>query len=86
MFGFWKKKKPESNPLKTLFGAPLNIEHKIKNIIQDDIEMARFLQTLGCYEGEAITIISVLSDTYIISVKDARYSIDSDLAKTVILH
>ncbi|WP_269472610.1 FeoA domain-containing protein [Vibrio taketomensis] len=57
----------------------------MKQIRQEDQEMA-FLNTLGCFEGEPVTIVSVLSDTYVIAVKDARYSIDSDLAKTVVLY
>ncbi|MGF1725322.1 FeoA domain-containing protein [Photobacterium nomapromontoriensis] len=86
MFGFKKKNKKQENQTKTLFGATLNTQHKVKSIIQDDKEMAYFLNTLGCFEGEPITIVSVLSDTYVIALKDARYSIDSDLAKTVVIH
>ena len=86
MFGFFKKKHIPQSLEKTLFGADINIEHKIKHVLQDDKEVAYFLSTLGCYEDEPITIVSVLSDTYVIAVKDARYSIDSDLAKTVILY
>ncbi|WP_162046773.1 FeoA family protein [Vibrio taketomensis] len=89
MFGFFKKNKEkhsQQDQQKTLFGAALHTEHKIKQIRQEDQEMAYFLNTLGCFEGEPVTIVSVLSDTYVISVKDARYSIDSDLAKTVVLY
>ena len=86
MFGFGKNKKKEQCHIKTLFGAALNTEHRIKSIMQDDKETAYFLNTLGCFEGEPITIVSVLSDTYVIAVKDARYSIDSDLAKTMIIN
>nr|WP_086939331.1 FeoA family protein [Thaumasiovibrio occultus] len=85
MFWFGKKKK-DQNQAKTLFGAALNIEHKIKSISQSDQNVARFLSTLGCFEGESITIISILSDTYVVNIKDARYSIDADLAKTIVLH
>ncbi len=42
-----------------------------------------FLFTLGCTEGEEITLISVLSGNYIISVKDSRYAIDKKMAKAI---
>ena len=86
MFGFGKKQNKKQCHIKTLFGAALNTEHKIKSIMHVDKETAYFLNTLGCFEGEAITIVSILSDTYVISVKDARYSIDSYLAKTMIIN
>ncbi|WED29443.1 ferrous iron transport protein A [Vibrio sp. DW001] len=71
--------------IKNLSEAKLNKEYEIKNIIPDDKEMVHFLFTLGCFKGESVTVISILSDTYVIAVKDARYSIDLDLAKIVML-
>lgn len=86
MFGFFRKNITQKTETNSLIGAQINKEYTIKSIIEDDQEMAHFLNTLGCYAGEPITVVSVLSDTYVISIKDARYSIDSDLAKTVILN
>ena len=86
MFGFRKKNNHEKVQLKTLYGAQMNVEHKIKNIIKDDEQVAYFLSTLGCFAEQPITIVSVLSDTYVISVKDARYSIDAELAKTIVIY
>ena len=60
-------------------------EYIIKAIKADDDELKDFLFTLGCYEGETVTIISILSDNYVINVKDARYSIDKELAEAIIL-
>ncbi|GLO63185.1 hypothetical protein MACH09_36930 [Vibrio sp. MACH09] len=77
--------KTEYRNVKTLSHAEVNKEYEIKNVIQDNEEIVKFLFTLGCFKGESITLISVLSDTYVISIKDARYSIDVDLAKMVIL-
>ena len=48
-------------------------------------EIKNFLFTLGCYEGESVTIVSVLAEIYVISVKDARYSIDKDLAEAILI-
>ena len=39
----------------------------------------------GCYGGELVTVISLLAENYIINVKDARYSIDKDLAEAIII-
>ena len=47
--------------------------------------MRDFLFTLGCFEGEKVTVISVLADNYIIHVKDARYSIDKELARAILI-
>nr|WP_163195667.1 FeoA family protein [Clostridium thermarum] len=65
--------------------AKINTEYSIKDIETDDEEIKNFLFTLGCYEGEAVTVISILADNFIISVKDARYSIDRELAEAIII-
>ncbi len=70
---------------KNLTVANMDTEYNIKGIQTDDDELKDFLFTLGCFKGEIITLISKLADNYIISVKDARYSIDSDLAKAIII-
>ena len=70
---------------KNLTKARVNREYLVKHIETDDVEMKDFLFTLGCYEGERITVISVLSDNYIVSIKDARYSIDRELAAAIIV-
>ena len=67
----------------SLFEAELNKEYVIKDVISDDKEIVNFLFTLGCFKGEEVTVVSILSDTFVISIKDARYSIDADLAQTV---
>lgn len=68
-----------------LTDADRNVKYRIREIATEDREMREFLFTLGCFEGETVTVISVLSGMYVISVKDARYSIDSELAKVIIL-
>ena len=52
-------------------------------LFPDDQDIVNFLFTLGCFKGESITLISILADNYVIIVKDARYSIDVDLAKAI---
>lgn len=55
-------------------------KYLITNIKTDDEEIKSFLFSLGCYSGESITVISKKKKGLIISVKDARYSIDMQLA------
>ena len=65
--------------------AKINQEYISKDVVAVDNEIINFLFTLGCFKGEPITVISVLSESYVISIKDARYSIGSDLAEAVIV-
>lgn len=55
----------------------------VKDIISEDEELKNFLFSLGCYSGETITVISKKRSGYVLSIKDARYNIDSDLAKAI---
>ena len=47
-----------------------------------DTEMRSFLFSLGCYDGEPVTIIDKKTNL-IITVKDARYGIDKQLAEAI---
>ncbi len=58
-------------------------EYIIKEIQTDDEEMDAFLFSLGCYSGEAITVVSHRKGTCVVSIKDGRYSIDSQLAAAI---
>ncbi len=85
-FAFFSKNKDKSNTEKfNIANAELNITYTIKKIDTTDEEIKKFLFTLGCYEGESITLISKVSSTYIVSIKDGRYSIDKELAKTILI-
>jgi ferrous iron transport protein A len=55
---------------------------KVKRVKAND-KTKRFLFTLGCSEGEEITLVSVLAGNYIIGVKDSRYAIDRRMAKAI---
>ncbi len=67
----------------TLANAVEGEEYLIKNIDTDDEELRSFLFSLGCYEGEPITVVSHLKGGCTISVKDGRYNIDIDLARII---
>lgn len=69
----------------TLVNGIINQEYIIKAIETNNQEMKDFLFTLGCYEGETITILSILSNQYVVVVKDARYCIDKNLASCIII-
>ena len=71
--------------LKNITQADINKVYKIKDIKTDDEDLKNFLFTLGCYEGESVTVISVLSENYVINVKDARYSINKEIAESIII-
>ena len=58
-------------------------EYIIKDIVTDDEELNAFLFSLGCYSGEPITVISHLRTSCNVSVKDARYNIDHQLAAAI---
>ena len=73
------------NNLQNLTHAKLNQEYIITDIVSDDQELVDFLFTLGCYKGEIITVISILSGNYVICLKEARYSINAQLAKAIII-
>ena len=55
----------------------------IKEILADDEELKSFLFSLGCYAGERVTVVSKKRGGYVLSIKDARYNIDSDLAMAI---
>ena len=66
-----------------LIDANICEEYIIKDIITDDEELNSFLFSLGCYSGEPITVISHKKSGCVVSIKDARYNIDNDLAAAI---
>ena len=60
-------------------------EYVIKDIQTDDEELNAFLFSLGCYSGEAITVISHLKGSCVVSIKDGRYNIDNQLAEAIVI-
>ena len=67
----------------TLLDAKEGQEYIVKDIAADDEEMVSFLFTLGCYSGEPITVVSHLKGGCVVSIKDGRYNIDTDLAQAI---
>ena len=71
--------------------ADLGKEYIVRAIETDDEELNSFLFSLGCYSGEPITVVSCKRNlfgrivSYVISVKDARYTIDTQLAEAIVI-
>ena len=60
-------------------------EYIIQRIETGDEELNAFLFSLGCYSGEAITVISRRKSGCVVSIKDGRYSIDRQLAEAIVV-
>ena len=58
-------------------------EYIVRQIVTDDEEMDAFLFSLGCYAGEPITVVSHLRGGCVVSIKDGRYTMDKQLARTI---
>jgi len=69
----------------TLLTAQEGQEYIIKDIVTDDEELNAFLFSLGCYSGEPITVVSRRRGSCVVSIKDGRYNIDSQLAEAIIV-
>lgn len=60
-------------------------DYIVKDISSDDEELKNFLFSLGCYSGEPVTVVSKKRSSYVLALKDARYNIDSDLARAIVV-
>lgn len=66
-----------------LLDAKLGEDVIVRDIVSEDEELKSFLFSLGCYSKEAITVVSKKKNGIIVSIKDARYNLDEDLAKAI---
>lgn len=60
-------------------------EYLVQRIETDDDELDAFLFSLGCYSGEPITVIAHRKGGCVVSIKDGRYNIDTQLAEAIII-
>lgn len=67
----------------SLINSEVGKEMIISNINTEDEEMKSFLFSLGCYSGEPITVVTKKRSNLVVSIKDARYNIDNDLAGAI---
>ena len=68
-----------------LISAQEGKEYIIQKIETEDAELDAFLFSLGCYSGEPITVVSHKKHNMVVSIKDARYNIDHQLAEAIII-
>ena len=69
----------------TVKDAVEGVEYRISRIETDDEELDAFLFSLGCYSGERITVVIRLKKSCIVTIKDARYNIDDQLASAIVI-
>ncbi len=69
----------------TLRDAIEGKEYIIRSVETRDEELDAFLFSLGCYSGEPITVVSRRKSGMVVSIKDARYSIDNQLAAAIVI-
>ena len=63
--------------------AEVGIDYVITKIdTGGDEEIESFLFSLGCYSGENITVVD-RKRNLVVSIKDARYNIDPELAASI---
>ena len=67
----------------TLIDAVEGKEYVVREIVTDDEDLDSFLFSLGCYSGEPITVVSRRRGSCVVSIKDARYNIDDQLAEAI---
>lgn len=67
----------------TLSQVQEGTESVIKEITAGDEELISFLFSLGCYSGEKITVVTKKKHSMTVSIKDARYNIDMNLADVI---
>ena len=67
----------------TLWEAVEGKEYIISRLETGDEELDSFLFSLGCYSGEPITVVSHKKNACVVSIKDGRYTIDSQLAEVI---
>ena len=66
-----------------LLTAEIGKEYLVESINTNDDELNSFLFSLGCYEGEPITVVARRRSGCTVSIKDGRYSVDKDLAAAI---
>lgn len=69
----------------TLRDAVEGQEYIVQKIDTDDEELNTFLFSLGCYSGEAITVVAHRRGGCVVSIKDGRYNIDNQLAEAIVV-
>ncbi|MGM0379340.1 MAG: FeoA family protein [Bacillota bacterium] len=86
MFKSFDKEDEKHKKINNLSQGTLNKEYEILKIKTKRDDLRDFLFSLGCFEGEKVKIVSVLSDNYSIIINNAKYCIDKELAELIIIN
>ncbi len=78
-----KKEEIQNGSVLTLMKAQEGKEYIVDQIVTEDEELDAFLFSLGCYSGEPITVVTRIHGGCVVSIKDARYMIDRQLAAAI---
>ena len=68
-----------------LRNAELGKSYIVRGVETGDEELNAFLFSLGCYSGEPITVVARRRSNCTVSIKNGRYSIDTQLAEAILL-
>ncbi|MDO4394107.1 MAG: FeoA family protein [Bacillota bacterium] len=69
----------------TLNEAQIGVPYIIKGIRTDNCDLNSFLQRLGCYSGQSVTVISRKRKGCIASIMNNRYSFDESIAEAILI-
>lgn len=69
----------------TLKEAVAGQVYTVQQVETEDEELNAFLFSLGCYSGEPITVVSHRRGGCVVSIKDGRYNIDTQLAEAIVI-
>lgn len=69
----------------TLKDAHLNKLYKVAKIDTNDQELESFLNSLGCLPGSDIAVVSFISESYVVAIKDGRYNLNAELASAIVI-
>lgn len=69
----------------TLAEGTIGQTYTVTGIDAEDEELISFLFTLGCYSGEEISLVSSISGSFVVSIRDGRYNIDTKLAQAILI-
>lgn len=67
----------------TLAEGNIGETYTVASIETEDEELKDFLFTLGCYDGEPVTIVSTVSNSLVLAIRDGRYNVDKNLAGVI---
>lgn len=66
-----------------LIKAKEGLGYLVECVQTGDEELDSFLFSLGCYNGQEITVVSKKKSFCVVAIKDARYTIDNQLARAI---